>query len=71
MEFKDVQLNEPDEEKAKMGAYTTFTVTLKDDTILHVPADPANRHYWEVREWFFEQSKKPFDFEFEPIPTGE
>lgn len=29
-----------------------------------VPADPLNRHYREVAEWYDKQKKKPFKFDF-------
>lgn len=29
-----------------------------------VPADPLNRHYQEVKEWYDKQKKKPFKYDF-------
>lgn len=69
--IEDVKLNVPTKEKATQGAYTTFTVTMSDGTIMHVPADPANRHYWEIREWYLAQEHKPFEFEFDTITETE
>ncbi len=28
-----------------------YVVTLMDGTVLHVPNDPANRHFQEVQDW--------------------
>jgi hypothetical protein len=42
-----------------------FKVTFTDDTEeLRVPFDPLNRHYFELSEWYADQKKKPFKFDF-------
>ncbi len=37
-----------------------FLVYLKDDLTAVVPLEPTTRHYGDVKEWFDEQSDKPF-----------
>jgi len=44
-----------------------FRVTFEDKRSMMVPANPENRHYLEIKEWFDEQSKKPFKFKFEDL----
>ena len=37
---------------------TEYIVTLKDGSILTVPADPTNRHYVDVEKWLKKNEKK-------------
>lgn len=30
-----------------------------------VPAEPKNRHYHEIAEWYAKQKSKPFEFDFD------
>lgn len=41
------------------------------DGIISVPNNPTNAHYWLVKEWYDNQDKKPFDFQFEELAEPE
>lgn len=45
-----------------------FSITTDENDVegaeITVPADPKNRHYREVAEWYKKQKKKPFKFDF-------
>lgn len=72
MEIKEVIFNPHDkDDPSKIGAKDDFKILWTDGSASHVPIETTNRFYWEVREWYFKQPKKPFDFDFEPLPTGE
>lgn len=71
MEIKSVQLTEPDDLQKEMGATPGFLVTTDEDVMtIFVPADPGNRHYQEIRQWYEAQDEKPFLFDFgTPVET--
>lgn len=75
-EIKSVSLNTPNKkDPMSAGAVEVFNVTHKDGQVLQVPADPSNRHYWMVREWYNRHKKPGFEFDFadiaEPKPEPE
>jgi hypothetical protein len=41
-----------------------FLVTQKDEKTFIVPADPTNRHFIEIQDWYDKQKKKPFKYDF-------
>lgn len=53
----------PQEESWHFKITTDEESHLKDAEII-APADPTNRHYTEVAEWYKAQKKKPFKFKF-------
>lgn len=67
--IKSVELIEyhpfPDEDGNKIAVLNPhFLLTQEDGDELRVPFDPLNRHYIEISEWYKEQKKKPFEFDF-------
>lgn len=52
--------------RPELFVFETFNDEVADP--VYVPNDPSNRHYWEVREWYVAQKKKPFKFEFLALP---
>lgn len=42
----------------------SFAATLADGTEITVPNEPLNRHYVEIANWYKDQKKKPFKFDF-------
>lgn len=71
MRIVNADLFIPTKEQIAMGGKSTFKVEFDNGDKADVPTDPANRHYWEVREWYFAQPKPPFVYEFDPIPGEE
>lgn len=45
-----------------------FKITTDENSVdgaeVVAPADPTNRHYQEVAEWYKAQKKKPFKYDF-------
>jgi hypothetical protein len=56
----------PDAETGEKVAVVSphFKLTEVDGDELRVPFDPLNRHYIEISEWYADQKKKPFKFDF-------
>lgn len=68
MKIKKVTLNQPTEDQKKMGATPGFMVTTdEEDMAMFVPADPANRHYWDVRDWYNRRKNPGFEFAFKDV----
>lgn len=66
MIIKKVELLKPSKQQSEMGAVLSFSVTTDEDVMATiVPADPANRHYHEIREWYDKKKLKPFRYDFD------
>lgn len=62
----------PDAETGEKVAVVNphFKLTQVDGDELRVPFDPINRHYNEIKDWYAEQKKPPFKFDFDKNQPG-
>jgi hypothetical protein len=69
MNISNVELQTHHPEADEDGNHTAlltphFAVTTDEDERLIVPFDPLNMEYVAVSEWYGDQKKKPFKFDF-------
>lgn len=61
----DIEKIELVTEDAGIAVAPQFRITEVSGLSHMVPADPSNRHFFEVRDWYEAQENKPFEFDFD------
>lgn len=63
-DIKTVELQIPDPKETGLNFDPRLLVTWQDGHQNYLPNDPRNKHYRLAKQWYEQQKKKPFEYDF-------